>query len=684
MWTLASARSARTLGLAVLVGLGASPGALGAADDPVRPAAWKATDCATFDLTEVPPSVDCGYVAVPLRHAEPGGPTIELATVIVRAPAESRAPDPVFVAQGGPGGSSISAFAQALIDDPGLRLSANRDHVVWDQRGTLYSKPALLCPEATQASLEAALETAPVDPDPDPETLAYRACGERLSREAGELSAFNTVENADDAEFLRVALGYDRINYYGVSYGTLLGQYLMRQHPGSVRAVILDAVVPTTFSLITDTPFVTQRIGEKYFEGCAEEPACAAAFPGLGPRFVELLDRLDRDPVVVTTYDPEDEDGETYRVKLTGELLGGLIYGALYDPSAQPAVPLVVDRATKGDFALVESLLMPGAFFDHETAEGMYTAVVCADHGDADPDAVDYAGLAPRIAEGGRAGARGMLETCREWKIELLPREVLEPVKSEIPTLLLSGNYDPITPPSFAVRVAETLGSAHLVSFPGGSHGQAFGEECATGIIRRFLDRPEEAPDAACAREPVSAYLVPTDLFVLPAVRGFVAGTDEVRVSRRFHLLLGAIVTLATALVVYPVGWLVRRARGESHTPGGGSAAISRWAPWLATVTLVVLVAFVWSLVQALFRAQETTPALLYLGAILAEDRWVFALSGIAAVLAIVVALAALALWLGGRRSLPGRLYYTVLALAAIVAVSSLWHLGLLWPTGLS
>lgn len=559
--------------VAILLTLGtlAAQTAPRAADPPARSGAWKVVTCATFGLTDVPANVECGFVTVPQRHANPAGPTLELATVIVRAAAEGRSPDPVFVAQGGPGGSSIAAFARAIIDDPDLRLSPNRDHVVWDQRGTLCSKPALLCPEATRAGLEAALETAPPESDPSLEMSAYRACGERL----------------------------------------------------------------------------------------------------------------DREPVVLTTSDPEDEDGETFRVKLTGEMLGDLLYGALYSPDAHPVVPLAVDRATKGDFSLVESLLLPGAFFDRESAEGMYMTAVCADHGDSDPDAIDYAGITPRLARRSRDAARETLALCRDWKIELLPRDVLDPVRSDVPTLLLSGAYDPITPPSFATSVGDTLARNSQIVFPGGTHGQAFGDACATGIIRSFLDRPDTTPDAACAREPVAPYLVPTDLFVLPALRGFVTDPDSVHFSRRFLLLLGALLSLATALVAYPAGWALRLMRGDAPPTGGTMTAVSRWAPWLAVATLVALGAFLWALRGALVRASETTAALLYLGAILKSDRWVFALASVAAVLACAVVIAAIGLWVGRRRSFNGRLYYTFLALAAAAAAWSLWQLGLLWPTGL-
>jgi hypothetical protein len=304
--------------------------------------------------------------------------------------------------------------------------------------------------------------------------------------------------------------------------------------------------------------------------------------------------------------------------------------------------------------------------------------VVCADHGDADPDAVEYAGVAPRIASRARADARETLALCREWRIEVLPRTVLEPVRSDIPTLLLSGAYDPITPPSFALQVASTLTTSTHVVFPGGTHGQAFGEACATGIMRAFLDQPTAAPDAACARQSVSPYLVPTDLFVLPALRNFMSDIDAGVVARRFHVLLGALLVLATALVVYPVGRTRNWLRGETQPAVGGRGMLSRWAPWLAVATLVVFVLFLWALRGAVARAAEVSPALVYLGAILRRDWWVFVLASFGAALTAVVVVAAVALWAGRQRSVEGRVYYSVLALAAVVASFSLWRLGLL------
>src|SRR5579871_6545378 len=271
------------------------------ADAGRRTNAWQATDCVRFKVRTDDDQVECGYVSVPRRHADPTGPAIRLATVIIKSQASEPSPEPLFIAQGGPGGSSIDSFAQLLVSEPAVRPAADRDLIVWDQRGTLFSEPALTCPEMSKEDLQTAQTKAPDKGDDEAaELAAYRACGERLAREAGNLSDFNTVENANDIEAIRIALGYDAMTFYGVSYGSELGQYLIRQHPEHLRAAVLDAVVPTTFSLITDVGEVKLRIGEKYFAACSQEPSCNKAYPNLGLRFLSLIDRLNKKPVELT------------------------------------------------------------------------------------------------------------------------------------------------------------------------------------------------------------------------------------------------------------------------------------------------------------------------------------------------------------------------------------------------
>ena len=279
---------------------------------------WSPEDCGIFKLKASSRAATCGYVTVPLRHDVDGSPRIRLAVVIIPASNETpRESVPLFLAQGGPGGSTIGGFAQVLLDDPGKRPVQNRDLVLWDQRGTYFSQPRLICRE---------MNTLPSSADDAQQAEAYRQCGVRLNAEAGDLSAFNSQENARDIDSVREALGYEAFNFYGVSYGTELGQFLLRERPPGLRSVVLDAVVPLGFSLVTDVPAVKQQLMLQYAKSCEESPSCNAAYPSLRSRYLALIDKLDREPIPLTQSAAESDASTVASPdkspKLTGKTTG--------------------------------------------------------------------------------------------------------------------------------------------------------------------------------------------------------------------------------------------------------------------------------------------------------------------------------------------------------------------------
>jgi pimeloyl-ACP methyl ester carboxylesterase len=662
----------------------AGSGSLGARD-------WTDEDCARFGVSEAPESVSCGYVSIPLRHGQPGGETISLAVMVIEASGPDRQPDPLFIAQGGPGGSTLDTFAGILVSDPAYRPVSNRDLVLWDQRGTLYSRPFLGCPEVAQADLRSMLATESPESsagvDDDESMAPYLACQRRLSTLTSDLSAFNSVENANDVEALRIALGYETVNFYGVSYGTELGQYLIRQHPDKVRSVVLDAVVPTDFNLITDVPYVQQRIGEKYFGSCAADAWCDEAFPDLGSRFLDLLDRLDETPVVLEVRNPSDPDGTAYPVRLDGGLLAGILYQALYMTELQPLIPYLIDRADQGDFDFLQHALLPMTLFDDTGSTGMYITVVCAGHGDVSADGLDYGGLAERLRRDGRESAGALLEICEAWGIEPLPNEIHEPVRSAVPALLLSGDYDPITPPAFAAAVGAGLQNDFEITFPSGSHGQAFSSECANSIIQSFLDAPGQWPGGACANASPDDYITPGDIIVIPAVRDAVTQADSgglAAMLRGFSPVLIGLAILATAVPVYAIGGIVAlfRNRPANGAAGreGASGWLSRRAGLIALLCLTALAGFLIFLVYALIQSAAWEPVVLYLGAIHSSYGWIAWLGLAAVVMTVLLMATAAAAWISGQRTPAGRIYLTVLALAAGGALAGLYRLGLL-PT---
>ena len=634
---------------------------------------WSPEDCGIFKLADANPSVLCGYVSVPLRHEEAGSPRIRLAVVVIpAADRAARKPDPLFLAQGGPGGSTIGGFASVLLGDPSKRPVLDRDLVLWDQRGTYFSQPRLLCREASRL---------PPDASPEQEREATRKCGKRLAAEAGDLSAFNSVENARDADAVRAALGYESFNFYGVSYGSELGQFLMRERPRHLRAVILDAVVPLGFNLVTDVPAVKQRVMDQYARSCGESAQCNAAYPNLGARYLALLDRLDKAPVPLAPERRGLAGKAAEAEKISGKDLDEALYQSIYAREAVPLVPYIIERAEQGDFSFALNFVQLMRAAHSDMADGMYMTVVCSEFGDTPVGALKFTGVIERVADSAAEAGRQILEACVDWRIRLLDKSALQPVKSDIPTLLLSGSFDPITPPAHAERVARHLGRAYTVTFARGTHGQAFSLPCANRLIAAFLDAPGERPSAACANEAAPTFFTPDQLISLPSrTHGGSATIQE-------HLLAlagsAAVVAIALALLfsavpVYAVTESLRVFRSPARArPEGWRGRLIAAAPWIPVLSGLTLLGFLAIAVVRIAGAVERNQFLLLVGAVPAGVK---ALTWLLLPYALVLAMMTVAmiqLWRHQARSTAGRIYYTLLVIAGWAVCAALLKTGL-------
>jgi len=638
--------------------------------------AWSPEDCGLLKLrvSDSPPI--CGFVSAPLRHGDPSSPRIRLAVVVIPALDEAhRKPDPLFLAQGGPGGSTIGGFAQVLLDDPAKRPTLDRDLVLWDQRGTYLSQPRLRCREVAKL---------PSTADEKQQEEAYIRCGERLSKEAGDLSAFNSLENARDVDDVRAALGYDAYNFYGVSYGTELAQFLMRERPPQLRSVVLDGVVPLGFSLVSDVPAVKQHIMQQYARACEESPPCNAAYPDFGKRYFALLDRLDKDPV---PFGPPDAKAAamTPAAKpptLTGKDFDNLLYQSIYVREAVSLIPYVVTRAEEGDFSFAVNMAALFSASQDELADGMYMTVVCAEYGDTPEEALRFPGVLKRLADAAQTDAKQILTLCRDWHIRLLDKKLLQPVKSDIPTLLLSGQFDPVTPPQQADRVAAGLTHAYRFTFTSGTHGQAFAVPCANRIIAAFLDAPANAPDGTCAKEAPPRFWLPDQLISLPGrTYGATATVQDHLLALRAPLraLLFALVLFFSAVPVYAISETIRIfVRRSLVVPDGWRSRLIAAAPWVPVLTGLMLLGFLSAVSSSVGGALSRNQFLLLVGAVPA---WVKDLTWglLPFVLALtLMTVAMVLLWRHHARTRLGRLYYTLLVLTGWYVCFALLRTGLL------
>lgn len=462
-----------------------------------------------FDLPEGA-TVECGFVVVPEDHGNPGGPRIRLATVIVRDESEGHQPDPVILLAGGPGERIV---ADALHIAPTLAvLHPNRDLIFFDQRGVGLSEPALECPEFVQAMFDNLDEA-----NPDLATQAifdsFIACRERLVAKGVNLSAYTTEQSAADVEAIRAALGYDRINLYGGSYGSLLAQATMRDFPEGIRSVALNSTLPLEKSLFVEASTTMAQAIMRLLAACETDVACNSAYPDLQTTLFEVIDGLNAEPVPITVTNPVD--GQSHDALLTGDAVLGNLVTFLYVTQIIPVLPQAIDDVSNGDVELMTQLSSTRLALFDLLSRGMMLSVMChADLVERTPaDLLNIrAELPPQLV--GRTDPEviieyGMFGICENWPVAVAGPSVKEPLVSAIPTLVLEGEFDPVTPPEYGQLVTSYLSNGYYYELPGVGH-DVLGSECARQLAGAFIANPNQEPDATCVSEmPGVAFDVP-------------------------------------------------------------------------------------------------------------------------------------------------------------------------------
>ncbi|WP_374685596.1 alpha/beta fold hydrolase, partial [Promineifilum sp.] len=634
---------------------------------------WEGIKLGPTALTGEQLGFECGYVVVPERHAAPDGPTIRLPVAVRHATAPDARPDPLLLAQGGPGGDAFEVFSLLV---PNTEIAATRDIVIFNQRGTPFAEPELTCPETDEALAE--MLVAPPEEAQRLYDEALSACAARLQAEGIDLSAYNSLENAADVPLIARALGYDEYNFYGVSYGTLLGLHLMRNHPEGLRSVILDSVVAPDVNFIAELPESEDRVYAEVFAACAADPACNEQYPNLEARFYALLADYRANPRTLTLTDPET--GERYEAYLDDQGLRSIVYQLLYVARMPAVLPKVISDLERGDTRYVEAM-WPLFIFDQLVAEGMYYSVICAEDADIDPNAVPLEALRPELAETARDDLQTYIDSCALWPVETLDPSIDDPVVSDIPTLLLSGGFDPVTPPPFAAAAAAGLSRAYVLVDPAAGHGVAFQTECPNQIIQSFLDDPTTPPDSSCLAEQALPTVVPPDAITLPLL----AGLNQLKTRALVPFLIAGVLLLVvlSAFIMWPLVYLVRALTRKPEAPvveeAGGTPAIQAVAArspadrrlrWISRILVLLfgalgLVFGVGLLVFIVRSLTDLTLATaLALPSTAAPLLWLPALM---LLLAAGIVVAAFLLWRrGGAGSRAGVVYYTIITLCAV------------------
>jgi pimeloyl-ACP methyl ester carboxylesterase len=430
----------------------------------------------------------CGYVTVPLYHDQPDGETIGVAVAIWPTYDEPHFPDPLFITQGGPGSSTLKMYPEYIYPN---RSGGERDLVFVEQRGTYYSEPNLIC------SYTNWLEGLPKGEDPDDYEYSdfLSICREDLLFEGIDLNAFTTPQIARDFEVVRQALGYEKINFYGVSYGTLVGQYLAAYHPESLRSLVLDGVVTLPFDYKNHSLERFDRVLNELAESCQQDPACAQAYPDLLDRLDQLIEEMEAAPKKVKIKYPDDlfPSGDT----LDGESFYYFFLHMFYYDQSFAFLPYIMEQAEKDNFDLFE--VMTEWMLEFNLVQpGVYYSVVCSEHEYFSEIPEGESRLVPAGIDWEGNSRQELRDECALWDVQRSPDTLDEMPVSEIPALLMSGQFDPVTPPENGEEVLSSFSNGQHLVDPVGGHGVTFSDTCTKSILKDFLNGLDQPVDNEC------------------------------------------------------------------------------------------------------------------------------------------------------------------------------------------
>lgn len=435
----------------------------------------------TLNLREIGGAkISEGQFTVYENRKRQSGRRLKLDVVVLHATGESSRPDPIFYLAGGPGVGAASQWRR--FSDSWMR--EDRDIVLMNQRGTGGSNQLRLPSQESQHvqdSLKPLIRSEKID-----EAISV------LSRNA-DLRMYSTPDAMDDLNDLRIALGYRRVNLIGGSYGTRAALVYIRRHEDSVRTAVLNGVAPVEFTIPLYFAQSAQLALDRIFDRVESRAEWRRAFPDLRAKFNEILARFKNGPIRVEV--PILGNKDVVSLKLDRDAFVSSLRYQLYFTDTSRRVPAMLMQAWRGDFQpFVASAIKRNQTLSRLVSLGLQLCVTAAE----DVDRIDAADIEP-LTRGTFLGAGRVfrqIENSRKWPRSKLPKDYGEPVRSDVPALILSGKFDPVTPPRWGQKVADNFPNSRHIVAPA-AHG--VGGPCIDVITRDFLDRgTAEDLDTSC------------------------------------------------------------------------------------------------------------------------------------------------------------------------------------------
>jgi len=425
---------------------------------------------------EGPTDAYCGTLSVFENRDTKRGRQIALWITLLPA-IRPDSPDPLIFLAGGPGQGAAQLARQ--IREIFRKVQRTRDIVLVDQRGTGKSNP-LNCTSIANTLAEAT----------EPDEVALARLDRCLKGYDADVRFYTTNIAMDDLDDVRAFLGYKMVNVYGGSYGTRAALVYLRRHGEHVRSMILDGVAPTDMRLPLFTSRDAQRALDKMLGDCETAVPCNQAFPGLRQRVTALLARLEKNPPRVRVVHPRTGVAEELTVE--ARIVASILFTALYSPLTASIVPALIDEAERNEFQGLFALGLSGGgdASDENMSLGMRFSVLCTE----DAGRVTSSDV-ERETAGTVFGAHLLgpqIAACERWPKGTVEPTFYEPVVSDVPALVLSGDIDPVTPPTWGEAVVKHLSHGRHIVMPATGHG-VIGTACGLTLIETFIDRASSA-----------------------------------------------------------------------------------------------------------------------------------------------------------------------------------------------
>lgn len=444
----------------------------------------------------VPPTekhVECGYLVVLENRSAKTERTIRLPIAILKTESSAPKPDPVLKTLGGPGGSSLKMIG-ARRSSPWLK---DRDYIIFEQRGTKFAQPSLECPEVDNSTSNSAKNNIDRFTARKDLLAAARTCFDRLTRSGADLNAYNSAESAADIEDLRRVLRIDKINLYGVSYSARLMLDVMRYFPKGIRSVVLESTLPPDVNYDEVGVDGVVRVFDQLFSACGNDAECKAAYPGLEKEFYAVVARLNKQPLTVQTKDPAT--AAVLTISLTGDDFATWIVDYLFsnEPSATVNAPYVVHQAFNGTFVKPFLNYAGDKLGGSSYSWGMRYSVWCREEFPFE-DIKKIKAQSTKFAGLFGYEVMALPDICGVWKVAPALKQANQPVKSGLPTLVLSAQYDAYTDPAWGRATAKNMKNSFYFEIPWAGHGPAFSVPCVNMMISEFIDSPAIPPKVNC------------------------------------------------------------------------------------------------------------------------------------------------------------------------------------------